>query len=157
MHAFERQSSQQTLAQGIAEYYEANPGLAKVRGLSPEAQQFFRCHDAAHVVFGCGNTLNDEAIVKIASIFGTTGGFAVLRGYRLHESRQIYTRLRLSEVVLSILQSVFVIPRTIIRCARQRARWPWENFEQYLHVPLNEIRGRFRIRVAHFRARGDDT
>jgi hypothetical protein len=70
-----RQNSPQTLAEGIREYSAANPGLANVRTISPEAQPFFRCH---------GTALDDEAVVKIASILGTTAGPHVLKGYRAH-------------------------------------------------------------------------
>jgi hypothetical protein len=150
MHAFEQQDSPQTLAEGVTEYYRLNPELAQGRDISPAAQEFFRCHDAVHVVYGCGNALNDEAIVKLSSVFGSTGGLGILRGYRLHESLEIYRKLRVIDVLLSIVQSVFfLIPCTLVRCARQRRRWPWDNFEQYLHVPLRDIRKEFGIRVAH--------
>ena len=66
MHDFERQDSRQTLEQGIAEYHAKNPGLAVCRDPSSEAAAFFRCHDAIHVVFGCGNGLEDEAVVKLS-------------------------------------------------------------------------------------------
>lgn len=150
MHAFEQQDSPQMLAEGVAEYYRLNPELAQGRDMSPAAREFFRCHDAMHVVYGCGNALNDEAIVKFASLFGSTGGFGILRGYRLHESLEIYKKLRVTDVLLSIVQSVFfLLPRTLVRCARQRRRWPWNNFEPYLHMPLRDIRKEFGIRVAH--------
>jgi hypothetical protein len=151
MHSFERQASAQTLAQGLAEYYDANPPLAKGRGMSIAAQEFFRCHDAAHVVFGCGNTLHDEVVVKIASLFGTTAGVRILKGYRLLESREIYEKLSVLDVLRSIGQSAFLIPSTIVRCVWQRRRWPWESFDQYLHVPLRDIRKEYGIRVAHDR------
>lgn len=154
MHRFEHQGSMQTLAEGIREYFAANPGLAQGRGLSPAAQEFFRCHDAAHVVFGCGNALDDEAVVKLSSIFGTTAGFGVLKGYRLHESIQIYKSLRIGEVLGSIARSVLVVPRTIYRCRQQRRRWPWSDFDAYLATPLHEIRSEFGIRVPH-RTSGD--
>lgn len=149
MHAFEHQNSEQTLAEGVAEYFRLNPGLTQGRGTSPAAQEFFRCHDAVHVVYGCGSSLHHEAIVKLSSIFGTTGGFSVLKGYQLHESRQIYKELSVGEVLFTVLQSAFFIPRTIIRCIRQPKQWPWSNFHEYLHVPLQEIRREFGIRVAH--------
>lgn len=148
MHSFERQDCGLTLAQGMAEYYAANPDLAQGRGLSPEAQEFFRCHDAVHVVFGCGNALNDEAVVKIASLFGTSAGFAVLRGYRLHESIAIYQRLRARDVLRSIAESLVLVPRTIVRCNRQHRRWPWSSFAPYLQVPLRDLRQEFGIQVA---------
>ena len=149
MHTFELQDSRQTLAQAIAEYHAVNPGLAKGRNMSLEAQHFFRCHDAAHVIFGCGTRLDDEAAVKIASIFGTTAGLGVLKGYRLYESLQIYKQLALRAVLTSIAHSVVVVPRTILRCLAQRSRWPWDEFEQYLQVPLQDIRHQFGITVAH--------
>lgn len=149
MHAFQRQDSAQTLAEGIAEYYSANPGLAKGRGLSPEAQAFFRCHDAAHVVFGCSTALDDEAAVKIASLFGTTAGLRVLKGYRLHESLEIYRQLPPAAVLGAIARSVLIVPRALLRCLRQRERWPWADFDRYLAVPLREVRRKFGIVVAH--------
>lgn len=149
MHKFEQQQSTQTLAEGIREYFAANPDLAKGRSLSKEAAEFFRCHDAAHVVFGCGNTLDDEAVVKLSSIFGTTAGFQVLKGYRLHESIQIYKSLQVMEVLSSIARSVFLIPRTIFRCKRQRHRWPWRDFDDHLNTPLHQIRSEFGIAVPH--------
>jgi hypothetical protein len=152
MNTYELQDSQQTLTEAITEYYAANPGLANVRNMSPEAQQFFRCHDAAHVVFGCGVALEDEAVVKIASILGTTAGLGVLKGYRLHESVQIYKQLPLGAVLKTIAHSVVIVPRTALRCLSQRSRWPWAEFEPYLIVPLRDIRRQFGIKVAHSHA-----
>ena len=152
MSTYERQDSQQTLAEAIAEYYAVNPGLASLRKMSPEAEQFFRCHDAAHVVFGCGIGLDDEAIVKISSILGTSAGLSVLKGYRLHESLQIYMQLSPRAVLSSVARSIVVVPRTILRCMNQRSPWPWADFERHLAVPLRDIRQEFGIKVAHCNA-----
>lgn len=149
MHALQHQHAALSLLDGIAEYRRANPTLAHGRALSPPAREFFRCHDAAHVVFGCDTGLHDEMVVKIASLFGTTAGFALLRGYRLHESIEVYKRLRVLDVLGAITQSVVVVPRSVLRCIRQRRRWPWSDFDAYAHVPLARIREQFGIRVAH--------
>ncbi|MBX3588986.1 MAG: hypothetical protein KF796_20330 [Ramlibacter sp.] len=149
MHAFQQQDTEATLAQGLEEYFAANPGLAKTRLMSPPAQAFFRCHDVAHVVFGCDISLDDEAVVKISSLLGTTAGFSVLKGYRLHESLQIYRQLRVADVLLSIMRAVVIVPRTVLRCLAQRARWPWSDHQRYLHTPLRQLRQEFGIRVAH--------
>jgi len=152
--AHQHQDSRLTLAQGLSEYVASNPGLAQGRCLSPEAAHFFRCHDTVHVVFGCGTTLDDEAVVKIASLLGTTAGLGVLKGYRLHESLEIYRQLRPRDVVRSIAHSVVIVPRTALRCLSQPARWPWADHDRYLQVPLQEIRQTFGIRVAHDRPAG---
>ena len=117
--------------------------------MSREALEFFRCHDVVHVVYGCGVALDDEAIVKIASILGTTAGLGVLKGYALHESLQVYRQLRLPDVLRSIVRSAVIVPRTAFRCLAQRARWPWAEHQQYLQMPLRELRQELGIRVAH--------
>jgi hypothetical protein len=91
----------------------------------------------------------DEAVVKLASLFGTTGGFAVLRGYRLHESLDIYRKLPLAGTLVALLMAPYLIARTIWRCTRQRAAWPWAQHESYVNTPLHQLRARFGIKVAH--------
>ncbi len=63
-HRFESPRSTQTLAEGLAEYLAAHPNLKRDDQLaSAEARQFFRAHDIVHVLYGCGTSMPDEAIV----------------------------------------------------------------------------------------------
>jgi len=149
VHAYQEQESQQTLAQALQEYHAVHPGLSQARHMNPKAAFFFRCHDTVHVVFRCGVELDDEAVVKIASILGTTAGLSVLKGYVLQESLDIYWQLRVVDVLRAIGHAVVIVPRTVIRCLSQRGRWPWSDHEQYLDVSLQAIRQQFGIKVAH--------
>ena len=117
--------------------------------MSAAAQSFFRHHDVVHVVYGCGLSLNDELIVKLSSVFGTTGGFGVLRGYRLNESMQIYQTLGTLDILSTLLHSMILVPRTIVRCIRQPRRWPWDDVERFMRTPLRELRREYGIVVAH--------
>jgi ubiquinone biosynthesis protein Coq4 len=149
-HNFESASSTQTLAQGLQEYFAANPSLKRQDSLlTAEARQFFLSHDIVHVLYGCGTTMPDEAVVKLSSLFGTTGGLQVLRGYTNYETLDIYTKLPLWQTVLALLMAPYLIARTIWRCARQTERWPWVDNQQYMEAPLAEVRSKFRIKVAH--------
>ncbi len=152
-HRFESADTTQTLAQGLAEYFEAHPELKRDGDLlSAEAKQFFRSHDAVHVLYGCGTSMSDEAIVKLSSLFGTTGGRDVLRGYVHHETLGIYRRLPLAGTLLALASAPYLILRTLWRCSQQRQRWPWTQYEQYLHRPLQQLRAEFGIKVAHSRS-----
>jgi hypothetical protein len=154
-HRFESQDSTQTLAEGLAEYLSANPMLKRDADLlSAEARQFFRSHDAVHVVFGCGTTMPDEAIVKLASLFGTTGGFGVLRGYTHHETLDIYRHLPVADTLRALVAAPYLIVRTLWRCMRQSKRWPWGHHDRFAEVALRDIRSQFRIQVAHRRRAG---
>ncbi len=152
-HQFESALSTQTLAQGLAEYFALNPSLKRQDSLlSPEARQFFRSHDTVHVLYGCGTTMPDEAVVKLSSLFGTTGGMQVLRGYMYYETLDIYAKLPLGSTLLALAIAPYLIVRTLWRCARQSQPWPWTDIEQYMDTPLVALRSRFGIRVAHARS-----
>lgn len=146
-HSFESPDARITLAEGLQQYYAQNPGLKRGEALPQAAREFFRCHDAAHVVFGCGASLADEAVVKLSSVFGTTAGLGVLKGYALYDSLDIYRRLPLGEVLTVIAAAPLLAARTILRRQRQRRRWPWSDFAALLDRPLDELRRDFGIIV----------
>jgi hypothetical protein len=148
-HHFELQGSSQSLEEGLAEYLAAHPGLKRGSDLvSAEARNFFQSHDVVHVVYGCGTSMPHEAIVKLASLFGTTGGRLVLRGYTHHETLDIYRHLPIGSTIAALLLAPYLIVRTLWRCKRQTRPWPWKGYEEYLRVPLVQIRAEFGIRVA---------
>lgn len=149
MHAYQLQNSQQTLVAALRKYHAVHPGLSPVRLMSTEGESFFRCHDTVHVVFGCSIDLDDEGVVKIASMLGTTAGISVLKGNVLHETLNIYKRLKVVDVLFAIARAVFIVPRTILRCFAQHRRWPWSEHQQYHDVSLQNIRQAFGITVAH--------
>jgi hypothetical protein len=145
MLGYQRLDTELTLAEGLREYYASRDGLVSGRGISPEAREFFRCHDAAHVVFGCSTALLDEAVVKVWSFLGTTGGRAVFRGYRLPESKEIYERITWRDTAATALRAAGALPLVVWRCLRMRKRWPWADFERHLGTPLRAIRSEYGI------------
>lgn len=148
MLGYQDQDSSLTLREGLAEYYVAFPGLKRGQALSPEAQAFFQRHDAVHVVYGCDTTLPQEAVVKLASFFGTTEGLKVMRGYQLYDSLDIYRQLRLADILATLAAAPVIVPRTLWRCSRQERRWPWDDFAGHLDTPLAALRSDYGIRVA---------
>lgn len=149
-HRFESRHSTQTLAEGLAEYFRAHPELKRQDQLaSAEARRFFLSHDIVHVLYGCGTSMPDEAVVNIASLLGTTGGLRVLRGYTHHETLDIYRRLPWASTLLALLAAPWLIARTAWRCSRQRRRWPWADNDRFMNVSLAQLRSTFGIRVAH--------
>ena len=147
MLEYQRPDSILTLAEGLREYYSSCEELVGGRGISATAREFFRCHDVAHVVFGCSTSLENEAIVKMWSFFGTTAGLRLLRAYRLPESQDIYERLEWREVASTTVRSVAAVPLALWRCFRMQKRWPWSEFDIYLDVRLVEIRREYGIKL----------
>ncbi len=136
-----------TLESGLSEYYASRADLVTGRGVSTAAHEFFRCHDAAHVVFGCSTTLLNEAMVKTWSFFGTTRGLSLVREYRLPESQEIYEQLAWAAIARTALRSVTVLPRVVARCTRMHRRWPWSDFDAHRQVALRELRREYGVEV----------
>lgn len=67
--------SEITLREGFETFKKKNVKYLSDRDTSEKAEEFFRCHDIANVVFGCDTTIFGEGLVKILTVFGTTLGF----------------------------------------------------------------------------------
>ena len=144
-------ASTQTLVQRLDEYHAVNPHLQRGDDLSPDARDFLRSHDVGQVLYGHGTWMPDEGVVKLSSVFvfGTTGGFYVLRGYRLHDSLEIYRTLPLGSSLMALLSAPYLIVCTLWRCSRQSANWPWSSHGHHIYMALRELRAQFGIRPAH--------
>lgn len=135
-----------TLRTELAAFLDANSKYFSDRDMSEAAQEFFRCHDVAHVVFGCGTSIVGEGTVKVWSIFGTTLGFRDhLRGYAEADAFELFRQYSWSHVARSMARVMRDAPRAIVRARRMHARWPWATHDDYLDVPLAQIRAEFGI------------
>jgi hypothetical protein len=83
--------------------------------------------------------------VKAWSFFGTSAGFALWRGYRLPESKEIYETITWRDTASTAARAVVAVPLVLGRCLRMRKRWPWADFERHLEVSLREIRREYGI------------
>lgn len=79
---FQSPTSMQTLAEGLAEYYSANPHLKRGDELSPDAREFFRSHDVVHVLYGA-----ERQIRRVGSMRAEPGDDVAAGGVRLDELR----------------------------------------------------------------------
>jgi len=139
-----------TLRQGLDNFHkEYNDHLShNKKGISNEAQAFFRSHDIAHVLFGCDISLYGEGKVKIWTIFGTTLGFwKHITGYQDANAFELSKSFGLLHVISNIFKFLFSIPKIIIRAKQMKKPWEWTGFESYLDTPISEIRKEFNIKV----------
>lgn len=135
-----------TLRTELAGFLAANAKYFSDREVSTEAQEFFRCHDIAHVVFGCDATIVGEGKVKIWSIFGTTLGFRDhLKGYSEADAFALFREYSWTHVARSIARVLWNVPRAMYGARRMRKRWPWAAHAEYMDVPIAQIRAEFGI------------
>lgn len=137
---------QTTLREAISEFNEINAISFSSRDISPEAQNFFLCHDIAHVVFDCDISIIGEGKVKIWTIFGTTLGFwKHLHGYSEVGAFSLFRQYSWSHVLKSIFKLIITMPQVISRARSMTKPWPWSSYEIHLDMTLIRIREEFNI------------
>ena len=139
-------SRSMTLREGFEAFHNKNHRVAPETAPSVGSEGFFDAHDIAHVVFGCDSSVRGEGLVKLWTVFGTTLGFADHIGkYADANAFALFKKYRLSHVLLSVPQVFALAPLVMLRARSMSKKWPWNSYEQYLDVPIAEIRREFNI------------
>ena len=119
-----------------------------LRNTSEKARIFFESHDIAHVLFGCDISLFGEGSVKVWTIFGTSLGFwKHIKGYQEASAFSLSGNFKLIQILTNLFKLLVFIPVIIVRACRMNKRWPWNNYDFYLDIPLSEIRKEFNIKI----------
>lgn len=141
-------NNQLTLQQGLDLFKERNQRFFSKRKMSAEGEEFLKCHDVAHVIFGCDTTIYGEGLVKIWTSFGTTSGFwEVVSGYQEVSAFELFRKYSFRHVSGNILRYLAVIPKALSSVNKMTKPWPFSDYEAYLNTPLAEIREEFNIQV----------
>ncbi|MEM8906271.1 MAG: Coq4 family protein [Bacteroidota bacterium] len=137
-----------TLQQGLDKFYQRNQKYFSDRTISPEGEAFLKCHDIAHIVFGCDTTIYGEGVVKVWTTFGTTLSFwKVISGYNEANAFELFRMYSVQHVLKNILRFLWAIPKVIVSAKRMNKPWPFADYEAYLQKPITEIRKEFNIQV----------
>jgi hypothetical protein len=148
MENYQRQESKMTLAEGIEEYYAAHPEFRGSDDFLGQNRETVFAHDVCHVVFGLGATSEEELIVEVWTFFGCS--FPVKKVVEMRKVAFVKELLRLFGLRRMFRRLFLTFPRVvraIIATCRMRKRWPHYGHEEYLNVPLGEIRREFGIVV----------
>lgn len=137
-----------TLREGLDKFREQNHRVFSIKKMSKKGEEFLKCHDIAHVVFGCNTTIYGEGLVKIWSTFGTTLSFwKVVKGYNEVQAFELAKKYSVSHVLKNIGRLLLVIPKAILHVKRMSNPWPFLDYKPYLDTPLHEIRSEFNIKI----------
>ena len=150
MLGYQEQDSSQTLREGLAEYYRANPGIVtRPADLPAESVALFRSHDMCHVIFGLNTSLADEALADARTLFSCDVGVRHYARYMTTDNaaKEVFKELGYTKALVVTLKSLPRIVRAAFAAFGMRKRWPWNPPDAYLDRPLGELRREFGIRV----------
>lgn len=151
--------STQTLREGIQALRGAEGiGNDAAENVAPELAQDIDMHDAIHVLFGCSTSLSSEIIAHVWTAFGTTTKAENMRRVNQHsDHRQVLAKIGHRRLLKAWLRSLPQIIMTIFQAMRMKRRWPAESYEEYLDLPLCDIRRSFGIRLSKTNRSGSST
>lgn len=150
--------SNQTLQQGLKEYYEINSSITNPRELPPEFSQILLAHDISHVVLGCDTNMYDE--IKLLPLSFWTSDFKFGDYIRTLENPKIrpaidimYNDLIEQHGVLWLYSSIlFVLPRLLpeivtirLKTRNRKKYYPFLNYQSLLDRSLLDIRTEFGL------------
>ncbi|MGB1217838.1 MAG: Coq4 family protein, partial [Saprospiraceae bacterium] len=137
-----------TLQQGLDEFQKRNKKYFSEKPKSPKGEAFLKCHDIAHVVFGCDTTLYGEGLVKIWTTFGTTSSIRdVTNGYNDANAFELFKEYSIRHVLKNIFKLLITIPKVIYRAKKMKKPWSFTGYEKHLNTPIHEIRKEYHIKV----------
>ena len=143
-----------TLREGLAEYYEVNPGLSDPAGIDdPKSAAYFRNHDSTHVVFGTHTGALHEGVNDLWTILGVdirfrdyvTGFFATDESKDI--AKEISKQFSGTTGVSLVWQTLRLLPELRRRTRAMTKKWPWTPPDPHLDRPLNELRAEYGITV----------
>lgn len=151
---YERRDSEQTLRQGLEEYYALNPQITQPDSQPTEFAEILRAHDVGHVIFGCDTGMYDE--LKILPLFWWTTEctFDVYLGMKDSPAVDVmYADMIQEKGQLWLLTAVLrVLPRLLPELAviwRKTRNWdkrlPFLEYHTLLDRRLDLIRSEYNI------------
>lgn len=116
--------------------------------MSVESEDAFEQHDAVHVLFDCGTSIQDEIAVHAWMLFATTANVSEMhRAVASREHRSVLAGIghfKLASVWISSLPRIFSI---FIKSWRMKKRLPVESLYGLRDLPVLEIRQKYGIVV----------
>ncbi len=142
------QHSSMTLREGIIELREAEGADGDaVENVAPELVPDLHMHDAIHVLFGCPTNLSGEISAHLWTLFGTTLRLRDMHRVNMHrDHRQVLARIGYVKLIRMWFKNIPTMIATILRSFRMSQKWPAASYDEYLDVPLIELRQQFNIR-----------
>ncbi|MGB5961394.1 MAG: hypothetical protein WBG73_12090 [Coleofasciculaceae cyanobacterium] len=136
-------ASPMTLREAIQELRAAEEQKSDISAvqISTEMMQTFEHHDAVHVLFGCGTTIQDEIAAHVWMIFGTTAKVGEMhRAVANREHQNVLSGIghfRLISIWVGCLPQIFTI---IIKCLGMKKRLALEELAILKEQSLYNIR-----------------
>jgi hypothetical protein len=153
---YTHRDSQQTLGEGLAEYYVLNPHITRPETQPPGLARVLQAHDVGHVIYGCDTSMYDE--LRILPLFWWTSECTFKQFQALRADHKLAIDLMYRDMIqekgeLWLYSEVIrVLPRLVpelvsiwLKTRGRSKRVPFFEFDALLDNRLLEIRQEFDL------------
>ena len=151
---FQHQKSEQTLKEGLVEFYSINPQFKTLVEKNNSNARVFKEHDYTHVLFGLGTSIEEESLLDTYVIWGMKFNWGVIIDfYKDPEYKEVIGDIvskyggywGIFKIYLSLIPLKF---KVFLRCLKMKRKWNYhEVTEDMLNTSLKDLRGEYNIIV----------
>lgn len=144
--AYQNPDASLTLAEGVDEYRRAFPDLIDPGQVDEGLGCFLRAHDRCHVLFGLDTSIRDEAMADTWTLFASDVSWKEYASYLRHpEVNNILAEAGYWTITVESVKHIGDMVAAWRHARRMKAKWPFWHNDDYLGLPVCEIRLEFGI------------
>ena len=152
MYNYQKQNSEQTLIQGLEEFYSRNFKFKELSEKEGKDGLFYQ-HDITHIVFGLDETFDQEHLLDSWILWGNKFKWKKIYGYFKHPAIKEINKNLLKELgIWGLIKKIIIfIPFKLLvvsRALRMKKKWNYHVISNELLVTkLSDLRKEYNINV----------
>ena len=154
MYNFQQQNSEQTLQEGLEEFYSINTQFRDLAEKNNPNANIFKEHDYTHVLFGLGTSIEEESVLDTYVIWGMKFNWGkIINFYKDPEYKEVIGNIVLKhggywgifKIYMSLIPVKF---RVFLRCLNMKKKWNYHDIsEEMLNTKLRNLRQEYNIEL----------
>jgi len=145
---FQDQECRLTLREALAEFYSVNSHLFSVPKPKTKWTELLVHHDVGHVFFGVNTSLLDETAGDGWILFGSDLSFKEYLAYaNTPEGKKLFKDIGLINIIKALIIGLPLLYKIYLRSRKMTRKWETRGYEQYMDMPLGEIRNLSLIHI----------
>ena len=154
MYNFQQQNSEQTLREGLEEFYSINTQFRDLAEKNNPNANIFKEHDYSHVLFGLGTSIEEESLLDTYVIWGMKFNWRkIINFYKDPEYKEVIGDIvkkhggywGIFKIYMSLMPIKF---RVFLRCLKMKKKWNYHDIsDQMLDSKLCDLRKEYNIEL----------
>ena len=154
MYNFQQQNSEQTLREGLEEFYSINTQFRDLAEKDNPNANIFKEHDYTHVLFGLGTSIEEESLLDTYVIWGMKFNWRkIINFYNDPEYKEVIGDIvkkhggywGIFKIYMSLMPVKFSV---FLRCMKMKKKWNYHDIsDEMLNTKLCNLRQEYNIKL----------